>query len=102
MRALPVAVCDAVAEAIAGLDPQAGIEFDMTCPACGRAFVAELDAASLLLEELDARARQSLREVHILASQYGWSECEILSMSAARRARYVELILAMQRAGAGS
>jgi hypothetical protein len=98
-RALPEAVHDAVAAAIAERDPQAGIEFAMTCPVCAHAFVAELDAASLLLEELDARAQRSLREVHVLASQYGWSEREILAMPAQRRARYIELIGAMRRTG---
>lgn len=100
--ALPDAVCDAIAAAIGELDPQACIEFAMTCPACGHAFEAALDAASLLLNELDALARQSLRDVHVLASHYGWSERDIFAMPARRRARYIELISDLQSRGIGA
>jgi hypothetical protein len=34
-----------------------------------------------------------LEEVHILASAYGWAQSEILSMSAARRRRYVAMVV---------
>jgi hypothetical protein len=33
-----------------------------------------------------------VREVHRMASAYGWREADILAMSAFRRQRYLELI----------
>jgi hypothetical protein len=35
-----------------------------------------------------------LREVHILASAYGWREDDILAMSPARRRIYLEMLRA--------
>ena len=43
-------------------------------------------------QEIHAWAKRTLREVHTLASAYGWSEREILSMSAVRRALYLEMV----------
>jgi hypothetical protein len=96
MEAMPTDICDAVAAQMARHDPQAEIELDLNCPSCGLNFSVVLDAASFLLQELDARATQMLRDVHVLASQYGWSESDILSMPASRRTRYLELIAAGQ------
>jgi hypothetical protein len=42
--------------------------------------------------EISAEARRLLLEVHNLASAYGWSESDILSMSALRRRYYLEMI----------
>ena len=42
---------------------------------------------------LDAWAKRVLEEVHTLASAYGWAQSEILSMSAARRRRYVAMVV---------
>jgi hypothetical protein len=53
---------------------------------------AQLDAGVLLWDEIDARARALLAEVHTLASAYGWSEGEILSLGAARRASYLAMV----------
>lgn len=90
--ALPSDVRDSVASEMARNDPQAELELDASCPACGTQFTVMLDAASYLLQMLDAQATQVLREVHVLASQYGWSEADILRMSASRRVRYLDLI----------
>jgi hypothetical protein len=85
-------VIDQVAAAMEELDPQALIEFDLTCPACAATFSALFDAGDFLLRELDRRAEHVLREVHTLALCYHWSEAEILAMPRARRRRYLELI----------
>jgi hypothetical protein len=94
VSALTQPVIDRIASAMEELDPQAIIEFDMTCPACGTAFSAQLDAGDFLLRELDQRADHLLREVHTLATAYHWSEDAILAMPQARRERYLELIAA--------
>jgi hypothetical protein len=48
--------------------------------------------AAFLWAEIEARARRLLREVHILATAYGWTEAEVLSLGENRRARYVERV----------
>ena len=89
---LPDAVADAVAQALGEVDPQAEMQVALTCPACGHEGHALFDAAAFLWREIDAWAKRTLDEIHTLASIYGWSEREILSMSAARRGRYVSII----------
>jgi hypothetical protein len=64
----------------------------MDCPACGHQWRALFDVAAFLWREIDAWAKRSLNEVHALASAYGWSQRDILSMSASRRRRYVSMI----------
>jgi hypothetical protein len=83
-----LAAADAALEA---LDPHADIALALHCAACGQAVMAQLDAAALLWDEIDAQARLLTREVDLLARTYGWTEREVLGLGAARRARYVAL-----------
>lgn len=89
--ALPEEAVAAVAERMAGADPQADVELDVRCPACGHGWREPFDIASFLWEELDGWARRTLRDVAALARAYGWSEAEILRMGPARRRAYLEL-----------
>jgi hypothetical protein len=89
---LPDDVAVALADAMGLADPQADVQVMTVCPACGHQDEPQLDVAAFLWRELDAWAARTLDEVHALASAYGWSEREILSMSAARRRRYVAMI----------
>jgi hypothetical protein len=73
-------------------DPQAEIELELACPACGSAFSVVFDTATFFLQELDARAKGLMQEVHTLAWHYHWSERDILQMPRQRRARYLELL----------
>ena len=73
-------------------DPLAIIQFTLTCPACGHDWHAQLDIAAYLWRELDAWARRTLHDVHVLASAYGWSEATILSLRPERRQLYRDLI----------
>lgn len=54
--------------------------------------MAQLDTAALLWDEISIRAGALLQEVHRLASSYGWSEEQILALSATRRAHYLALV----------
>jgi len=90
--ALPPEIRSFIAAAMAERDPQAEVELELRCPACGREFSALLDATTFLLRELEERAVRLIRDVHALALRYGWSEAEILRMPASRRARYIELL----------
>jgi len=89
---LPPALVTAIAREMEARDPLANVQLALTCPACGHGWTALLDLAAYLWRELDAWARRTLREVHVLASAYGWSEAAILAMRPGRRQRYLELI----------
>ena len=81
-----------VEDALEAIDPNADLALDVHCEACGRHSTAQLDAGVLLWDEIDARARALLAEVHTLACAYGWSEGEILALGAARRASYLAMV----------
>jgi hypothetical protein len=88
---LPPDVVIAIADRMAQADPQADVQFALTCPQCGHEWSASFDIGSFVWSELNAHAIRLLNDVHVLASAYGWNEAEILSMSPARRQAYVEL-----------
>jgi hypothetical protein len=90
--ALPDALTERIAEAMAAADPQAFVALALRCPACGHVWEPAFRIASFLWAELERWARRTLREVHQLARAYGWSEGEILAMGLARRRCYLELI----------
>jgi hypothetical protein len=83
---------DAVGEKMALADPLAEIMLHFDCPACGTSFEENLDLSTFLWAEIEARAQRLLLEVHTLAMAYGWSEAEILSLNAARREFYLEMV----------
>jgi len=89
---LPEAVISLLATQIARHDPQAEIELALVCPACGQTWPLLFDIATFLWNKWDVQARRLLREVHLLASAYGWSEIDILNLSAERRQFYLELV----------
>jgi hypothetical protein len=82
----------AIAEAVATHDPQAEVRLALDCPSCGFHWSAPFDIVEFLWRRLDGFVSGVLREVHILASAYGWSERDILALSPARRRLYTELI----------
>lgn len=91
LAAIPEAVRDAVARAMAELDPFANVELELSCPACGEADTVTFDIASFLWAEFDAGARRTLEDVHVLASAYGWREGDVLALGPERRRAYLEL-----------
>ncbi len=90
---LPPGVVEAAGEALAQADPMADLRLGLTCIACGHSWQSPFDTASFLWTELDAWAARILREVHTLASAYGWTERDILSLSPGRRAQYLEMVI---------
>jgi hypothetical protein len=90
-RALGDDVVSAIGAEMERLDPNADIRLSFACPHCAHVFDAGFDIGSFLLEELGTWADRLLREVHQLASVYGWSERDILEMSAWRRQAYLRL-----------
>ncbi len=90
--ALPAEVVSALATAMEEADPLANIQLALNCPACGHQWSAVLDLLAYIWSELDAWARRVLREVHCLATAYGWSEHDILNMRPWRRQLYMGMI----------
>jgi hypothetical protein len=89
---LPPELKGRIEEAMAESGQAAETVFRFLCPACGSPGRVVLDVASVFWEELSAQARRLLLEVHVLASAYGWSEAEILSLSPVRRQAYLESV----------
>jgi hypothetical protein len=83
---------DEIGELMAAADPAAEIRIALRCPSCGHEHDQALDIATFLWAEIAALAKRLLREVHALASAYGWTEEQVLSMSAARRSLYMEMV----------
>ncbi len=77
---------------MAEADPMAHVELRLACPACGHDWTALFDIASFLWTELNDWILRLFRDVHTLARAYGWSEAEILGMSARRRQVYLDLL----------
>ncbi len=90
---LPPGVVEAAGKALAQADPLADLRLGLTCVACGHVWQSPFDTTSFLWTELDAWAGRILREVHALASVYGWTERDILSLSPGRRAQYLEMVI---------
>jgi hypothetical protein len=89
---LPTAVVEAIAAKMGQAGPQADVGLALTCPACRHAWTATFDIGSFFWEEINAWAYRTLHQVHLLASAYGWSEADILSMSPWKRQFYLSLI----------
>jgi hypothetical protein len=90
---IPPEVIEAAIERISEADQQADVEVNLVCPSCEHAWQTSFDIVSYLWTELHAWATELLREVHLLASSYGWRESDILSLSRHRRRCYLELLL---------
>ena len=73
-------------------DSMADVHLALNCPSCGHKWEAPFDIVAFLWHEISATARRLLREVHTLASEYGWTESEILALNPARRRTYLEMI----------
>jgi hypothetical protein len=82
----------AIGEQMALADPLAETRLELACSGCGHQWEELLDLAAFLWSEIEVKVHRLLREVHALASAYGWSEAEILALSEERRARYLELV----------
>lgn len=73
-------------------DPQADVELQLLCEACNARWSAQFDIASYLWREIENWAMRTLREIHLLASAYGWTEHAILKLSSRRRRAYLQMV----------
>ena len=74
------------------VDPMADIRLALNCPSCEHKWETPFDIVAFLWREISSAARRLLRDVHTLASAYGWTETEILALSPARRRTYLEIV----------
>lgn len=91
-QGFPDTVLDAVIAKMAETDPQADVQLALQCPSCGYGWRATFDIVSFFWIEIHAWACRLLRDVHTLASAYGWRERDILSMSPFRRQWYLGMV----------
>ena len=77
---------------MAEADPQGTVHLSLHCPGCDHRWPVLFDVLAYFWSEIQMGARRLLREIHVLASAYGWRESEILTLSAARRRAYLELV----------
>jgi hypothetical protein len=89
---MPDEVTDAIVSEMARADPQAEVQVALVCSSCRHNWSMAFDILSFLCNEIDDWAQRILREVCALASSFGWSEGDILAMSANRRRLYLDLI----------
>jgi hypothetical protein len=89
---LPKKVVEIIMKRMAQLDPQANMEIRLSCPACKHQWQALFDIVSYFWSEINAWANRTMREVHLLASAYGWPEGYILAMSPTRRQLYLNMV----------
>ncbi len=81
-----------IGETMSQADPLAEILLHFDCPACDHSFDQAFDLSSFLWVEIEGRAKRLLLDVYALASSFGWSENEILSLSTARRDFYLQMV----------
>ena len=93
-RQLPGAARAAVEAAMEAGDPFAEVSLSLACPACGHEWAEALDPAPFVWAALADSARRLVADVADLASAFGWSEHEVLTMSPGRRRLYLEVVRA--------
>ena len=89
---LSPALMTAITAAMEQADPQANVSLRLTCTECGHCWSAAFDITAYLWGEINDWAHRILREVHVLASTYGWRETDILQLSARRRQMYLQML----------
>ncbi len=90
--AAPAQVLAAAAARLAELDPLADLRLQFACVNCGQRWEVPFDIVPFFWAELDDWAGRTLREVHTLATAYGWTEHEVLSLGTVRRQHYLRLV----------
>jgi hypothetical protein len=88
---LPPGITQTISSALAAADPGAEMLIDLNCAVCSHAWQVTLDIERFLWSKISATAKRLLRDVHALASAYGWREPDILALSTVRRQTYLEM-----------
>jgi hypothetical protein len=91
---VPPDVFDAVSQQMEALDPGAAVSFAVDCPECAAYWNAPLDVSQLVWHHVRTSAERLFLDIDALARAYGWTEREVLSLSPARRAAYLQIVTA--------
>ena len=89
---MPASIEARVVAAIANCDPVADRRIEVVCQECGQSWEEIFDVAAWLSQEIAMFVRRIVREVHALASAYGWREDDILAMTPTRRQLYLNIL----------
>ncbi|KAF3886741.1 MULTISPECIES: T4 family baseplate hub assembly chaperone [Nostocales] len=93
LNKLPTNIINTIIAEMAQADPQANVPLDTSCPACGHEWQLVFDIMSFFWSEINAWGLRILRDVHTLATAYGWREADILTMSPRRRQLYLDMVV---------
>ncbi|NCA84380.1 MAG: hypothetical protein EOM83_02270 [Clostridia bacterium] len=77
---------------MAELAPLLNMEMEAVCPECSHSQNVQFDMQSFLLTKLKQERPVLIREIHSIASQYHWSQKEILDLPRSLRKQYAALI----------
>ena len=83
---------DKIAHQIEALATAAELSTQITCAACDTDWTETLDVAAHVWADISTATQRLLGEVADLAAAFGWSEADILSLSPARRAVYLDRV----------
>lgn len=89
---LPDGLLEAIEARMLEADPLAEVFIEVVCPDCAQRWNVLLDVCAYFWSEIQSWAVRTLRDVHLLARAYGWSEGEILALSPGRRQAYLTLL----------
>ena len=89
---LPSEVVEKIDAWMAEKDPLAQVTISLNCAACAHSWDVVFEVVDFVWTDISLRAKRLLREVHILAKEYGWHEQHILAMTAVRRQFYLNLL----------
>jgi len=88
---------DAVESAMSQLAPILTTSIAGDCPECEHRHAVEFDVQRYTLALIQLGRERVLRDVHIIASAYGWTRADILGLRRSERRSYVDLINTRQR-----
>lgn len=83
------------------LSPITDLDLVGTCPECGATETTRFSIEHYVLRALAAERRQLLREVHMIATAYGWAHDAILRLARDDRRQLAALVEADRRGGSG-
>jgi hypothetical protein len=86
-------ILEAIATKMLEADPQGDVQLALTCPACSHRWQITFDILSFFWNEINVWAQRVMREIHVLASSYGWREADILALSPWRRQVYLQMAM---------
>ena len=89
---VPQAIQAAMQAAMQEAAPLVDLDLDVSCAACGQNQTVHFNLQHYLLAAIHAEQPRLAREVHLLATAYGWGMEAILSLTRSQRRTYVALI----------